>query len=868
MRRLHLALPVLLALALVAPTAPHPAAAPSLRFVVFGYKHLAADAASYSAYRDHLMRLVGDADPGFATGTAEKVFVFPEDSALYAMFMGARGLPFRALEPVVSNSVVAIAGLFVLYQPQAAYYRVRFPRQNLSEARLGMLALTDTLYRSFFETFREIAITHHAWVVSAANVAPARITTNPVVAALLADPEARTKSCGDVQPPCAYEATSENVYNQAFVFAPDGRLVFNDLDAAREGELDGAVKKTYLVPIEEGPLEQGVIGLDLAYGSLRQVRPVRIAGLPMGIVISKPAWMVDELDRLELYDSQLLLQPEAFSSWGTPVEDWSPDVLKQSGWTQVQKRASMRASLLPALTGNFFDLVFDGQSHIAAKARAKEPDTGRYVGQPDDVGWSEVTEWVAGDGPGEECGAGDLFERRTCLATVGAALAPGSGDPRENRYVESWVSATLDLGQPAIDPTRATAAFGSNVRIDDGSAGSRQRNPAIAPDPSGGYIIAWQDDRGGIDQIRVARISSDGTIGASRLVAAASGVRQVRPRVGVARGGAVHVVWQELDPEPRIRYARAPAWDSAFEERSIGDALNVEERWVPSLCVDDQGRGHIAWIALSGGLERLAYTRIDPTPGALTEGSRLLDAEAFPPPEPLADHVNNRWSPAIAARGSDVAIAWTDFRNYAWDLFASVSHDGGDSFGPHLRVDDASRVGGASAGLERLHDDPAIQISSDGSIVVTWTDQAGRRAGCDDCAQQRRPDSDIAFATLVPGDSVFSSSVRVDDTGDGLQSQNRLGFSGQWRPIIASDPTSGRIVVAWQDHREGNNDIFLAWSGDAGASWSPNVRIDDTGGGASNQYRPALAIAHGSTVVVWQDDRDGTDRIYAALGHM
>ncbi|MGH7897540.1 MAG: hypothetical protein ACREQQ_06285, partial [Candidatus Binatia bacterium] len=183
---------------------------------------------------------------------------------------------------------------------------------------------------------------------------------------------------------------------------------------------------------------------------------------------------------------------------------------------------------------------------------------------------------------------------------------------------------------------------------------------------------------------------------------------------------------------------------------------------------------------------------------------------------------------------------------------------------------DAGRTGGASQSLERLHDDPSIVIDpDDGTIGVAWTDQAGRRAGCASCPHQRRPDADVAFANLPPGESAFSGSRRIDDTGDGLATEDRVGFSNQWRPAIARGPRGGRLYAVWQDHRDGNNDVWLAFSDDGGRHWSPNQRIDDTGSGRSNQYAPALTItADGTVTVVWQDDRDGEEHVYLARGNL
>lgn len=858
------------AVALVAFTAAAEAA--PLRVHAVGYKHAADQLASYADYRSHLdalARAALDGDAGAPPG-AERVLVFPEDSALFAMFAGARGAPFRALEPLLkqgggNGAAVAVAGLFGGYQAQAAYYRLKFPEQNGSETRLGLLALTDTTYRTFFETFRAIAVEHHAWIVAAANVAPAEITTDPVKVALLGDPEAIAAIAAGGGTPYAYEATSPNVYNQAFVFDPTGELVRNPFGS--EGDLDGAAKKTYLVPIEQGPVEQGKIGLDLAYGDLRQARPVDVAGVPTAILISKPAWMPDELGRLEAYDARVLLQPEAFSAWGTPVDDWQPDVLKQSNWSAVQKYAPFRFGALAELTGNFFDLVFDGQSHVVAKATVKDavgPGL-RYVGQPDDVGWLDVGAWVVGDGPGERCAGSTLAARRACLAEVGRALAPASGDARENGYFEPRAVGTVDLGPPAADATREPGTLGANVRVDDAPDAARARNPKIARGLGGAAYVAWQDDRSGVDQIRIARIDPSGAASASVAVSPSSG-RQVSPQIAVSPSGRIHVVWQELEPRPRLRFALAERWGQPFFDAPgpfdlcippfVSCPIDVEA-WKPAIAAGDDKTLHVAWIGLEDdGLEHLRYA-------ALADGvvgfARDLDGEAFPAPSPLAERLNNRWSPAISVRGHTVAVAWTDFRNYAWDLFATVSRDGGMTFSPHFRVDDAGTA------LERLENDPSVEIAGDGTVRVAWTDQAGRRAGCATCARQRRPDADIAFASLAPTASAFTPNRRVDDTGDGLQTDGRIGFSNQWRPALAE--ASGRLVAAWQDQRNGNDDIYLATSVDGGASWSANRRIDDTGSGPSNQYAPAIAVAgDGTATIVWQDDRDGADHVYAARG--
>jgi hypothetical protein len=76
------------------------------------------------------------------------------------------------------------------------------------------------------------------------------------------------------------------------------------------------------------------------------------------------------------------------------------------------------------------------------------------------------------------------------------------------------------------------------------------------------------------------------------------------------------------------------------------------------------------------------------------------------------------------------------------------------------------------------------------------------------------------------------------------------------------------VFVAWQDDRDGNNDVRFAWSADGGTTFGTSERVDDTGGGPSAQTRPALATArHGkrrACYVAWEDDRDGQPDVYLA----
>jgi hypothetical protein len=180
-----------------------------------------------------------------------------------------------------------------------------------------------------------------------------------------------------------------------------------------------------------------------------------------------------------------------------------------------------------------------------------------------------------------------------------------------------------------------------------------------------------------------------------------------------------------------------------------------------------------------------------------------------------------------------------DFRDYNWDVYYAQSDDGGATFGPNVRVDDFP-------GVERLHQHPSVAIGSRGRVQVVWTD-----------LRARQPDTNVFYARSDDG-VTFTDNVRLDDAG--------AASTNQWHPSLAAD--RDRLFVAWQDDRDGNDDVRFARSDDGGATFGGSERVDDTGDGRSAQSRPTIALArHGkrrTCYVTWEDDRDGDPDVYVS----
>ena len=273
------------------------------------------------------------------------------------------------------------------------------------------------------------------------------------------------------------------------------------------------------------------------------------------------------------------------------------------------------------------------------------------------------------------------------------------------------------------------------------------------------------------------------------------------------------------------------------------DDTDASGKWLPAVALSE-GTPVVAWIDerdLGPDGEPLEHVYASRANDAGTGFGPNVRVDAGTP-VPLSVHLDNKWAPAIAVAGQNVYVAWADFRNYNWDIFGARSGDGGRTWSANVRVDDYS------AG-ERLNERPTVAFGTEGTVHAAWTDLRARRTGHEHllCAQ-RQPRRELLER---------SPARRLDASAS---TPNRDTPTNQWHPSLAA--VGSDLFVAWQDNRLGNNDVFFTHSADGGASFAPSERVDDTGGGPSEQTRPRLAWSAGRCYVAWEDDRSGKSAIF------
>lgn len=191
----------------------------------------------------------------------------------------------------------------------------------------------------------------------------------------------------------------------------------------------------------------------------------------------------------------------------------------------------------------------------------------------------------------------------------------------------------------------------------------------------------------------------------------------------------------------------------------------------PEAAPDIGGGAIVAWDDQRGGPRDIYAQRVDRTGTARWTGGGVVVCSA----------TNEQYEPKIIPDGSGGAImTWSDYRNgVAYDIYAQRI----DSTGTPKWTGDGVVI--CNAGDFQEH--PAILPDGSGGAIITWDDD---RTG--------------TGANRIYAQRVNASGL-PQWTANGVVLTTSL--SGQARPLIVTNGADGAIV-AWEDYRNGNIDIF------------------------------------------------------------
>src|SRR5690349_7539481 len=191
----------------------------------------------------------------------------------------------------------------------------------------------------------------------------------------------------------------------------------------------------------------------------------------------------------------------------------------------------------------------------------------------------------------------------------------------------------------------------------------------------------------------------------------------------------------------------------------------------PAAVADGKGGAIVAWDDQRGGTYDVYMQRVD------ARGTAKWASDGVP----LCALANDQIEPALASDGLGGAIiAWADSRcATSYDVYAQ-------------RVDSTGTPkwttnGIAIANLANAQLQPRILADGSGGAFLTWTDERIGAGFGRICVQH------------------INSAGAAQWTANGVITNN--SGSGQNYPRIVSDGAGG-LVVAWEDYRNGNQDIF------------------------------------------------------------
>lgn len=259
------------------------------------------------------------------------------------------------------------------------------------------------------------------------------------------------------------------------------------------------------------------------------------------------------------------------------------------------------------------------------------------------------------------------------------------------------------------------------------------------------------------------------------------------------------------------------------------------------------GKAHVIWYDESEGSGlglNSVYLRSTSNGGASWSTKKKLNIVDFSAMVERATEVA-----ACADLHRRVYVAWKDKRHptpsnvgqYPGRILFRASADDAVNFGPEVRLDtgDTSPTNTESE-LPQL---ACFGTPAAGTVAGVWQDQRGG-------------DGDIYFnISRDGGASWLPTDLRIDAGPAGANARN---------PKIVASASPERLYVAWEDARDGGNDLYFTVSADGGTSWSTPQRINL---GAAPGAFPVVSwdlVASGfSVTAVFTDNRNAAPGVTA-----
>jgi hypothetical protein len=371
-----------------------------------------------------------------------------------------------------------------------------------------------------------------------------------------------------------------------------------------------------------------------------------------------------------------------------------------------------------------------------------------------------------------------------------------------------------------------------------------QLNQSITSDGAGGAIVAWYDDRTAVRGVYAQRIGASGaplwTTNGVAICTVAGSATHAYPHIDADGAGGAIIAWVDNRNgagtdiyAQRVSAAGLPLWGAN------GVAVCASSRDDQELDVvsDGAGGGFVTWESRWGSVSDVCAQRMD------AAGVRQwADTGVVVRRRSVGESGNPGATPRIVLDGADGAlIAWGDKRNGDDQAFTQRLSASG--------VPQWTTGGVPLSPTAPNMSDPSMVSDGSGGALLDWIDD---RTGSFEMYAQRVDGAGTALWTST-GVGLSAGPGPVDCDGD------PAGCS--WMPpSVVSDGLGGAIGTWWGG---ASNDIYAQRvSANGTLQWGTDgVALCLASG---NQVMPTITSdGCGGAIVVWEDHRNGNWDIYA-----
>jgi hypothetical protein len=361
-----------------------------------------------------------------------------------------------------------------------------------------------------------------------------------------------------------------------------------------------------------------------------------------------------------------------------------------------------------------------------------------------------------------------------------------------------------------------------DFRVDQDAGGERvAHNPSIATDLNNNFIITWQDERDGKNDIFARRYDSSGNpLGDDFFVDQNAGTVNARdPSIATDLNNNFIITWEDYRNSNWDIYARR--YDSSGNP--LGNDFQVDQdaggtaiAYNPSVATDLNNNFIITWQD-ERNFDRDIYARRFDSSGNPLEDEFRVDQDAG-----TADSYN----PSIAVdQNNNFIIAWTDYiTNY--DIYARRYDSLGNPLNDSFRVDQGTD--------HSLFSSIATDLNN--NFIITWHDE-------------RNFDRDIYARRFDSAGNPLGNDFRVDQDA---------GTAVAYYPSIATN-LNNNFMITWQDRRNGNYDIYVRRYDSSGNPLGDDFRVDQDAGTALALYPSIATDQNNNFMITWEDERSGSE---------